>query len=105
MVLQLRLGDVWLWVCSRLNRFEVAGFQTPLGPIIHSRIDLNSGEGRGILAHELEHREQMKRLGLLRFYVTYLRQWRRYGYRNMPLEVEARQAQARARSGDAPSSA
>lgn len=95
MILQSRLADRWLWACSRLARFDVAGFQTPLGPIIHTRIDLASTEGQSLLAHEMVHAEQMKRLGRLRFYATYLAQWQRHGYRDMPLEEEARRSTSR----------
>lgn len=100
MIFQSRLADGWLRLCSRFNRFDVAAFHTPLGPIIHTRVDLGSIEGRSLLAHERQHREQMKRLGLIRFYGTYLKQWRRYGYSHMPLEEEARRAQESAKADE-----
>lgn len=40
--------------------------------------------------HELVHIEQVKRLGWIRFYLTYLWYIARYGYKNNPFEVEAR---------------
>jgi hypothetical protein len=40
--------------------------------------------------HELQHVYQIKRLGRLRFYWTYIWQARKYGYWNHPYEVEAR---------------
>ncbi len=96
MIFQSRLADAWLRACSKLGGFDVAGFQTPLGPIIHTKVDLRTREGRSLLAHELAHGEQMKRLGLARFCFRYLTEWRRHGYRYMPLEEEARRAQASA---------
>jgi len=96
MIFQSRLADGWLWACSRVAVFNVNGFQTPFGPIIHTGIDLAARQGQALLAHELAHQEQMRRLGLLRFYATYVRQWKQYGYGRMPLEEEARRAQSRA---------
>ena len=48
-----------------------------------------------LIKHELEHLEQMKRDGKFRFAFQYL--WRsfRYGYRNNPYEIEAREAENR----------
>ena len=40
--------------------------------------------------HEVAHWEQAQRMGVLRWYVTLLWQYARYGYRNAPLEIEAR---------------
>ncbi len=96
MIFQSRLADGWLWACSRVAGFNVNGFQTPFGTIIHTGIDLAAQQGQALLAHELAHQEQMRRLGLLRFYATYMRQWKQYGYGRMPLEEEARRAQSRA---------
>lgn len=41
--------------------------------------------------HEEVHWEQAQRLGVVRFYALYLWYSVRYGYRNNPLEVEARE--------------
>lgn len=43
-------------------------------------------------AHEKKHIEQWVRYWLFGFLPLYLYQWLKYGYWNMPLEVEARQA-------------
>lgn len=48
--------------------------------------------------HECAHWDQAVRMGTLRWYVTLLAQYARHGYRNAPLEVEARLAEARAPS-------
>lgn len=42
--------------------------------------------------HEQAHWEQMKTLGVLKFYALYLWYTLRYGYRQNPLEVQAREA-------------
>lgn len=47
----------------------------------------------GLLAHELVHINQIVRLGAWRFSLRYLYELVRYGYWNMPLEIEARRAQ------------
>ena len=43
-----------------------------------------------LLAHEHVHWAQYERLGLVRFYVTYLWYSWRHGYHENPMEVEAR---------------
>ena len=40
--------------------------------------------------HELVHWQQYKRMGVVKYYATYLYQVLRYGYRNAPMEREAR---------------
>jgi hypothetical protein len=40
--------------------------------------------------HELVHWQQYKRMGVVKYYATYLYQVLRYGYRNSPMEREAR---------------
>jgi hypothetical protein len=40
--------------------------------------------------HEQAHWEQYKRMGLVKFYVTYLWLLMRHGYHNHPMEIEAR---------------
>lgn len=43
-----------------------------------------------LVDHEQVHWEQYKRMGLVRYYLTYLWQVMRYGYWNAPMEREAR---------------
>ena len=43
--------------------------------------------------HEQAHWKQYQRMGLVKFYVTYLWQVFRYSYHNAPMEVEARKAE------------
>ena len=40
--------------------------------------------------HEIVHWQQYKRMGVVKYYATYLYQVLRYGYRNAPMEREAR---------------
>ena len=44
-----------------------------------------------LVRHEQVHWAQYQRMGLVRFYATYIYQVLRYGYHNAPMEVEARQ--------------
>ena len=44
-----------------------------------------------LVKHEQVHWAQYQRMGLVRFYATYIYQVLRYGYHNAPMEVEARQ--------------
>lgn len=48
-----------------------------------------------LIRHEQCHWAQWQRLGTVRFYATYLWGLLRYGYRNHPLEIEARAAEQR----------
>lgn len=43
-----------------------------------------------ILAHERCHQKQIRRLWIVGFYLVYLWQYFRYGYKSMPLELEAK---------------
>lgn len=43
-----------------------------------------------LIRHEQVHWQQYQRMGLLKYYGTYLYQVIRYGYRNAPMEREAR---------------
>lgn len=47
----------------------------------------------GLIRHEQCHWQQAQRMGVLRWYVTYLYQVLRYSYYNAPLEIEARAAE------------
>jgi hypothetical protein len=44
---------------------------------------------RRLLAHELVHVEQLRRMGILRFWWTYLILLLRHGYREHPMELDA----------------
>ena len=43
-----------------------------------------------LVRHEQVHWEQYKRMGALKFYAVYIGYTLRYGYRNNPMEIEAR---------------
>lgn len=44
---------------------------------------------RSLLAHELKHVDQLDSLGLIRYWIAYLRLLARHGYERHPMEVEA----------------
>ena len=46
-----------------------------------------------LIRHEQAHWAQYERMGALGFYITYAWLWLRHGYRNHPLEIEARAAE------------
>ena len=46
-----------------------------------------------LIRHEQQHWRQWQRMGTVRYYATYLWQIVRYGYKNAPMEVEARAAE------------
>lgn len=43
--------------------------------------------------HENVHWQQYQRMGAVRYYLAYAWQWLRYGYQDMPMEIEAREAE------------
>jgi hypothetical protein len=43
-----------------------------------------------LIRHERKHEEQIKKLGTIRFLITYFYFCAKYGYYNNPLEIEAR---------------
>jgi hypothetical protein len=47
----------------------------------------------GLIRHEQAHWQQYQRMGAVRFYATYLWNNLRHGYRNNPMEIEAREAE------------
>jgi len=46
-----------------------------------------------LIRHEQAHWQQWQRMGTVRYYATYVWQVLRYGYRNAPMEIEARAAE------------
>lgn len=75
------------WLMHRLN---IMGLATPFGIFIRSDVPLKRRVP--LIRHELTHQDQMRRLGV-RFYIQYLRQYAKYGYSKMPLEIEARESE------------
>jgi hypothetical protein len=74
-----------------LRRFGFAGVAlAPWGIYI---LPEHLGNQR-LIQHERQHWQQYQRMGLLRYYVTYLWGLVRYGYRNHPMEIEARAAES-----------
>jgi len=43
-----------------------------------------------LLNHELIHWQQYQKMGLLKFYFRYFKQFLTHGYNKMPMEIEAR---------------
>ena len=75
------------WLMHRLN---IMGLATPFGIFIRSDVPLKRRVP--LIRHEPTHQDQMRRLGV-RFYIQYLRQYAKYGYSKMPLEIEARESE------------
>jgi hypothetical protein len=46
-----------------------------------------------LVRHEQAHWQQAQRMGVVRFYAAYIWYTIRHGYRNNPMEVEAREAE------------
>lgn len=58
----------------------------PFGIFIRSKYCDN----KKILNHEMIHWKQYQELGLLKFYWQYFKQFLKFGYDRMPMEIEAR---------------
>ena len=74
------------WV---LRRTGFKGVTLPWG----IRVLAEEQTNERLIRHEREHARQVEELGVVRFYATYLWQVVRYGYRNAPLEIKAREAE------------
>jgi hypothetical protein len=72
------------WVLRRTGFAGVA--LAPLGIYILAE-HLNN---ETLIRHERVHWQQYQRMGVVKYYATYLYQVLRYGYRNSPMEREAR---------------
>ena len=57
--------------------------------VIYPFIFTKDKNNKVLMAHEMVHVEQIKRLGWLRFYATYLYYQIRYGSDKNPFEIEA----------------
>lgn len=79
-----------------LNHYWVVKIPLPgiLGFTFYNFILLHPKAGLEVIAHELVHMRQVKRLGRLRFGLKYLWDWLKAGYsENLPLEKDAYQLQ------------
>jgi hypothetical protein len=89
-MIRLRVASgFWLWL---LNRLGCDGLSLPVFGI---RIRPECMGDAELIRHEITHCVQMERLGAVRFSVRYLWEFWRYGYWNMPLEIEARERAAK----------
>lgn len=52
-----------------------------------------------LITHELMHVEQYERLGTARFLWKYFTLWLKHGYKNHPMEIEARHYALRPKNG------
>ena len=74
------------WVLRRTGFAGVA--LAPFGIyILPEQLDNNR-----LIKHEQQHWLQWQRMGTVRYYMTYLYEVLRYGYKNSPMEKEAREA-------------
>ena len=48
-------------------------------------------DNESLLEHELVHWNQYKKMGLINFYMQYVKELKQYGYDKMPMEKEARE--------------
>ena len=73
-----------------LRRFGFRGITLPpLGIyVLAEHID-----SERLRRHEMAHWAQYQRMGLLKFYAVYLWYSLKYGYRDNPMEIEARKAE------------
>lgn len=74
------------WV---LRRTGFAGVTLPWGIYILPE----KMQDERLIKHEREHARQIEEHGIIGFYARYLWYSLRYGYRNNPLEVQARKAE------------
>jgi hypothetical protein len=71
--------------------FDIPGSQMaatipPFGTFIESKYETD----KSILRHEMVHWSQYDRMGFFGFYSTYISEYKKYGRKHGPMEVEAR---------------
>lgn len=74
-----------LWILRRLGFVGITLY--PVGIYVLPELITNER----LHKHEMTHWRQAQRMSAVRFYVTYLWYSIRFGYRNNPLEIEARE--------------
>lgn len=62
----------------------------PFGIFIENKYKNEGNGSRSILQHEKKHWAQYKRMGLIKFYFQYAKEFVKYGRYNAPMEKEAR---------------
>lgn len=65
----------------------------PFGIYCLPTIMLDDEKAGRMKRHENVHWSQYKKMGVVRYYITYIWQYVRYGYEKMPMEIEARAAE------------
>lgn len=74
----------------RWNPFTRWVWGQVLYPLVLFRFPKEEVDDR-LFRHELEHFYQGQRLGFFRYYLKYLWLYFRHGYKNHPMEIEARE--------------
>lgn len=79
------------WIPTR-RRFAAIALP-PIGVFVRAPWwwSVSEEEQNRLIAHETIHWQQYEQRGVFRYYWDYLVGWLRYGYRNHPMEIEARQ--------------
>lgn len=70
---------------------RLAGYSAVTLPPVGVFVLAERANDGGLLAHEAVHWEQYRRMGAVRFYAAYLWGLVRHGYRDHPMEREARE--------------
>ena len=91
MVIQHKITDLLLKVVG-IFVGKVSGIALPELIIVRSDIGPSSSQWYRVVKHEEKHVEQWRRYWYLGFSFLYVYQYIHYGYRDMPLEIEARNA-------------
>lgn len=55
--------------------------------------ELNHDQRRRLIRHEIQHWKQFEKMGLILFYVNYFGMLFQHGYKDHPMEKEAREAE------------
>ena len=94
-IIKNKLGDIWLWACSKFNHFPVDGFAFPEVIVLHTKIDISKRSDYCLLEHEREHIRQQRRYFYLVYWVLYVYYWAIYGYNDTPFEIQAYNVQTK----------
>jgi hypothetical protein len=90
MIITNFIAKIIVKIADKLNDYNICG--VTIWPFIFIWPPA-SAQYETLIRHEKKHLEQYKRYWIVGFLPVYLYQFIKYGYRDMPLEIEARLAE------------
>lgn len=84
-IFSCKLRNVY-YISFKIPGEQMAATIPPFGTFIESNLKYD----KELLRHEMVHWDQYDRMGFFNFYSTYISEYKKYGRKNGPMEIEAR---------------